>query len=160
LPTSTSRGAKASDTLVPKASLHALQLALQEKDQQLASKEKSAKRLRDIFAAKAHEFREAVFSLLGWKLEFQPNGRVKATSMFHPGPKSKKKTGDDGEEEDEGNFIVFDGENATMKISGGVKSAFAAEIKTHVDFWVEGNGQVPCMLAAMTIDFFEKYHGK
>ena len=158
LPTSTtgSKGGEGSDALIPKASLHALQLALQEKDQQLASKEKAQKRLRDIFAAKAHEFREAVFSLLGWKLEFQPNGRVKATSMFHPGPKKKK--GDEEGDEDEGNFIVFDGENATMKVSGGVKSEFAREIRGLVDFWVEGRGQVPCLLAAMTLEFFDRYH--
>jgi mitotic spindle assembly checkpoint protein MAD1 len=154
LPTTSTRGSKTSDQLIPRASLHNLQLALQEKDHQLASKEKAAKRLRDIFAAKAHEFREAVFSLLGWKLEFQPNGRVKATSMFHPGNKGKK--GD--EDEDEGNFIVFDGENATMKVSGGVKSEFAREIRGLVDFWVEGRGQVPCLLAAMTLEFFDRYH--
>jgi chromosome segregation ATPase len=152
LPTSTGSSRSKSDALIPKASLHSLQLALQEKDQTLASREKSAKRLRDIFAAKAHEFREAVFSLLGWKLEFMPNGRVKATSMFHPGNKGQ------GDEEDEGNFIIFDGENATMKVSGGVKSEFAKEIRGLVDFWVEGRGQVPCLLAAMTIEFFERYH--
>lgn len=150
LPTSSSSGRKSS-ALVPQASLLTLQLALQEKDALIASKDKSQKRLRDIFAAKAHEFREAVFSLLGWKLEFQPNGRVKATSMFYPGPKK-------GEEDEEGNFIVFDGENATMKVSGGVKSEFAKEIRGLVDFWVEGRGQVPCLLAAMTLEFWEKYH--
>jgi mitotic spindle assembly checkpoint protein MAD1 len=74
--------------------------------------------------------------------------------MFHPGNKGKK--GD--EDEDEGNFIVFDGENATMKVSGGVKSEFAREIRGLVDFWVEGRGQVPCLLAAMTLEFFDRYH--
>jgi mitotic spindle assembly checkpoint protein MAD1 len=154
LPTTTGSGSK-SEALIPKASLHSLQLALQEKDQIIASKEKSQKRLRDIFAAKAHEFREVVFSLLGWKLEFQPNGRVKATSMFHPCKKGSKNADD---EEDEGNFIVFDGENATMKVSGGVKSEFAKEIRGLVDFWVEGRVLFTCLLAAMTLEFFDRYH--
>ncbi|KIW05504.1 uncharacterized protein PV09_03387 [Verruconis gallopava] len=171
LPTTAADSGAISDVLIPKASLHSLQLALQAKEQELASKEKAQKRLRDIFAAKAHEFREAVYSLLGWKLEFQPNGRVKATSMFHPGKKGKsgggggggegsKRQDDDADDaaEEAGNFIVFDGENATMKISGGVRSEFANEIKGLVDFWVDGRGQVPCLLAAMTLEFFDRYH--
>jgi mitotic spindle assembly checkpoint protein MAD1 len=137
--------------LVPKASLTRLQLELQDRDASIASKEKSQKRLRDIFAAKAHEFREAVFSLLGWKLEFQPNGRVKATSMFHPGTKGNE------EEDGDGNYIVFDGENATMKVSGGTNSKFAKEIRGMIDHWVDGQGQVPCLLAAMTLEFYDRY---
>jgi len=136
--------------LVPEASLAVLQHTLQNRDAAISSKDKSQKRLRDIFAAKAHEFREAVFSLLGWKLEFQPNGRVKATSMFHPGTKNDEDGG-------EGNFIVFDGENATMKVSGGTNSKFAKEIRGMIDHWVDGRGQVPCLLAAMTLEFYDRY---
>jgi mitotic spindle assembly checkpoint protein MAD1 len=146
LPTS----GEANDVLVPKASLTSLQMQLSERDEALASKEKFQHRLRAIFSAKAHEFREAVFSLLGWKLEFQPNGRVKATSMFHPGTKNE-------EEGEEGNYIVFDGENATMKVSGGTNSVFAKEIRGLIDFWVDGRGQVPCLLAAMTLEFYDRY---
>jgi mitotic spindle assembly checkpoint protein MAD1 len=151
LPTTT-HSSNARDTqLVPKASLSRLQLELQDRDASIASKEKSQKRLRDIFAAKAHEFRDAVFSLLGWKLEFQPNGRVKATSMFNPGTKGAD------EDEGEGNYIVFDGENATMKVSGGTNSKFAKEIRGMIDHWVDGQGQVPCLLAAMTLEFYDRY---
>ncbi|RDI81838.1 hypothetical protein Vi05172_g8293 [Venturia inaequalis] len=136
--------------LVPRASLQTLNLKLTSLNTTLATKEKFQTRLRAIFSAKAHEFREAVFSLLGWKLEFQPNGRVKATSMFHPGTVNE-------EEGEEGNFIVFDGENATMKVSGGTDSAFAREIRGLIDFWVDGRGQVPCFLAAMTLEFYDRY---
>jgi mitotic spindle assembly checkpoint protein MAD1 len=156
LPT-TAHSSNARDAqLIPKASLTKLQLELQSLQHSILSKEKSATRLRDIFAAKAHEFREAVFSLLGWKLEFQPNGRVKATSMFHPGTKGHPGANPD-DEDGEGNFIVFDGENATMKVSGGTNSKFAKEIRGMIDHWVGGRGQVPCLLAAMTLEFYDRY---
>ena len=54
-------------------------------------------------------------------------------------------------------FIEFDGEKGTMKISGGPQSEFAKEIRGLVEFWVDGKGQVPCFLAAMTLEFWEKY---
>ncbi|TLD18332.1 mitotic spindle assembly checkpoint protein-like protein MAD1 [Venturia nashicola] len=145
-----SSGLSESEHLVPRASLETLKLQLQSRDSTLATKEKFQTRLRAIFSAKAHEFREAVFSLLGWKLEFQPNGRVKATSMFHPGTVNE-------EAGEEGNFIVFDGENATMKVSGGTESVFAREIRGLIDFWVDGRGQIPCFLAAMTLEFYDRY---
>jgi hypothetical protein len=37
----------------------------------------------------------------------------------------------------EENSIVFDGENGTMKISGGPNSLFAMELKPLIKFWVE-----------------------
>jgi mitotic spindle assembly checkpoint protein MAD1 len=138
------KGVDSNDTLVPRASLKKLELELQDKDSIIASRDKSLLRLRSVFAAKGLEFREAVFSLLGWQLNFQQNGKVKATSMFYP------TTGDE-------HFIEFDGENGTMKVSGGPQSEYAKEIRGLIEFWVDGKGQVPCFLAAMTLEFFEKY---
>ncbi|QDS71777.1 hypothetical protein FKW77_009287 [Venturia effusa] len=150
-------GPETSQLLVPRASLETLQLQLTSRDETIAAKEKFQTRLRAIFSAKAHEFREAVFSLLGWKLEFQPNGRVKATSMFHPGGTRNNNNNNDDDEgaADGGNYIVFDGENNTMKVSGGTDSVFAREIRGLIDFWVDGRGQVPCLLAAMTLEFYD-----
>jgi len=145
--------------LVPRASLDAVKLQLDEKDETIASREKSLQRLRSIFRAKGLEFREAVFSLLGWRLDFEPNGRVKATSMFYPKlGKGKDSSGDGEADEEEGSsFILFDGEQGTMKVSGGPQSKFAKEIRGLIEFWVDGRGQVPCLLAAMTLEFYERY---
>jgi mitotic spindle assembly checkpoint protein MAD1 len=141
--------------LVPRASLTKLQLSLAEKDAVIASRDKSLTRLREIFRAKGLEFKEAVYSLLGWQLAFQPNGKVKASSMFYKPANSAAATADGGEEEE--HFIEFDGENGTMKVSGGPQSEFAREIRGLIEFWVDGKGQVPCFLAAMTLEFWEKY---
>jgi mitotic spindle assembly checkpoint protein MAD1 len=152
LPTTGASGAN----LVPKGTLERLQLELTERDATIASRDKSLARLKDIFRAKGFEFKDAVFSLLGWNLAFQPNGKVKASSMFYPSARQKaKQRGEEPDGEDE--FIEFDGENGTMKVSGGPQSEFAKEIRGLIEFWVDGKGQVPCFLAAMTLEFYEKY---
>ncbi|TKA73917.1 hypothetical protein B0A55_05049 [Friedmanniomyces simplex] len=130
--------------VVPISTLESVRLQLAETKAQIAQHEKKTLRLKQIWGSKALEFREAVCSILGWKLDFMPNGRVKATSILYPST-----VGQDGEEEEE-NSIVFDGENGTMKVSGGPQSVFAGEIKGLIDFWVEGRKEVPCFLAACT----------
>ena len=114
---------------------------------QLASSSKKITRLKQIWTAKSLEFREAVASILGWKLDFMPNGRVKVTSTFKPAD-------DEGE-----NSIVFDGENGTMKVSGGEQSVFAGEIRDQIVYWVEGRKEIPCFLSALTLEFWERGQG-
>jgi chromosome segregation ATPase len=132
---------------VPLSSLDAVRDELEELRTQLASSTKKISRLKQIWTAKSLEFREAVASILGWKLDFMPNGRVKVTSMFKPAD-------DDGE-----NSIVFDGENGTMKVSGGEQSVFAGEIRDQIVYWVEGRKEIPCFLSALTLEFWERGPG-
>jgi mitotic spindle assembly checkpoint protein MAD1 len=129
---------------VPLATLDATKDELEELKAQLSSTEKKIVRLKQIWAAKSLEFREAVASILGWKLDFMPNGRVKVTSMFKP-----------ADEEGE-NSIIFDGENGTMKVSGGEQSVFAGEIRDQIVYWVEGRKEIPCFLSALTLEFWER----
>lgn len=68
----------------------------------VADKEKRMQRLKEIWTAKSMEFREAVFSLLGWKLDFLQNGRVRVTHMFA------------GNSVDQS--IEFDGEKGKLKL--------------------------------------------
>lgn len=136
-------------TNVSNATLHRLRSELAEKDAAMASKDKHLLRLKQIFTSKSLEFREAVASILGWKMDFLPNGRVRVTSMFHPGDAA-------GAGPDETNSIVFDGEQGTMKVSGGPKSKFASEIRDKIEFWVEGRKEIPCFLAACTLEFWER----
>ncbi len=133
---------------VPLATLDAARDELDELKATLASSNKKITRLKQIWTAKSLEFREAVASILGWKLDFMPNGRVKVTSMFKPAD-------DEGE-----NSIVFDGENGTMKVSGGEQSVFAGEIRDQIVYWVEGRKEIPCFLAALSLEFWEKGPGR
>jgi mitotic spindle assembly checkpoint protein MAD1 len=142
-------GKSPSTKVVPISTLENMRLQLQEAQAQIAQTEKKTLRLKQIWGSKALEFREAVCSILGWKLDFMPNGRVKATSILYPS--SVDESGDEEE-----NSIVFDGENGTMKISGGPQSRFAGEIQGQIDFWVEGQKEIPCFMAACTLEFHDK----
>ncbi|KAF9886301.1 coiled-coil domain-containing protein mad1 [Aspergillus nanangensis] len=158
------RGNPLSVKVIPVSALESMKLEVQDMERVVADKEKRMRRLKEIWTAKSSEFREAVASLLGYKLDFLPNGRVRVTSMFHLSPAYRHGDGDasfdaqgpgsmgNGEE----NSIIFDGENGTMKISGGPNSLFAMEIKPLIKFWVEERKDIPCFLAAMTLDFYDK----
>lgn len=150
--------------VVPRSTLDRTRLERAQLERTVAEKEKRMRRLKEIWTAKSAEFREAVASVLGYKLDFLPNGRVRVTSMFHLSP-AYRHGGAGGEDEDDGpgsmsdgaeNSIVFDGENGTMKISGGPNSLFAREIRDLIKFWVEERKDIPCFLAAMTLDLYDK----
>lgn len=133
--------------LVPQSTLENLRLEMQDLEQQVRDKEKRMLRLKEIFGKKSLEFREAVFSLLGWKTDFRPNGKV-ALSL---------NTGNedgDGDEVDE-RCIIFDGENGTMKIAGGPDSAFALQIRPLIRQWVEGRRYIPGLMAGIILSKVE-----
>lgn len=114
-----------STLLSSQSHLHDLTLQLTEKDKRLL-------RLKQIFAAKTLEFREAVLSLLGWKMEFRADGKF--VLSLNTSKSSGEQDDDDGEEEDES--FIFDGEKGTMKVSGGSESAFALEVAPLFRKWV------------------------
>lgn len=140
--------------VVPISTLDNMKLDLQEMEKVVAEKEKRMRRLKEIWSAKSLEFREAVASVLGYKMDFMPNGRVRVTSMFDISGSGTG--GSDGVDSGVERSIIFDGENGTMKISGGPKSLFALEIRDLIKFWVEERKEIPCFLAAMTLEFYER----
>ncbi|EAA65472.1 hypothetical protein AN0696.2 [Aspergillus nidulans FGSC A4] len=157
------RGHHESVKTVPITTLESMKLQVQDMERVVADKEKRMRRLKEIWTAKSSEFREAVASLLGYKLDFLPNGRVRVTSMFHLSSAYRHGEGNASDARGPGsmgngeeNSIIFDGENGTMKISGGPNSLFAMEIKHLIKFWVEERKDIPCFLAAMTLDFYDK----
>ena len=85
--------------VVPISTLENARQEIKSMEKLVAEKEKRMMRLKEIWSAKSLEFREAVFSLLGWKIDFMPNGRVRVTHMFA------------GNEEQ---TIEFDGEAGTI----------------------------------------------
>lgn len=152
--TRSSRPKASNDPPVPDATLTRLRADLAARDRHIASEATKTLRLKQRWSGIAKEFRAAVASILGWKLEIMPNGRVRVTSEFYRTPEGDADGGGD-----EPNSIVFDAENGTMKVSGGPKSRFAGEIRPLIDFWVEGRGEVPCFLAACTLEFWERAQG-
>lgn len=139
----------AATKVVPISTLDHARLQMSELEAAIAQRDKKQLRLKSIWSAKFLEFAEAVAATLGWKVVFQPNGRFKVTSILYPTSINK-----DGEEEE--NSILFDGEKGTMKVSGGTESVFANEIRPLIEFWVDGRKEIPCFLAACTLEFYDK----
>ncbi|KAK7752071.1 coiled-coil domain-containing protein mad1 [Diatrype stigma] len=133
---------------IPASQLAAARREVDEARAATASAEKRARRLKEVWALKSQEFKEAIFSTLGWTVTFIPNGKMRVESVFCPSPDS-----DDGEHE---NSIVFDGERGTMKVSGGPQSPFARRIADQIQFWVRDKGCIPGFLAALTLEFYEE----
>lgn len=139
--------------MVPTSTVDALKQDLKDMEMVVAEKEKRMRRQREIWTQKAAEFRDVIASVLGYKVYFLPNGKAKVSSMYYGRP---HEADEDSDEEDE-HYIVFDGDNGTMKISGGPDSAFGEDIRELVNFWVKEKKQIPCFLAAMTLEFYEKF---
>ena len=140
--------------VVPVSTVDALKLDLKEMEKVVAEKEKRMRRLREIWTDKAAEFRDVIASVLGYKVIFLPNGKVKLGSLYYGG---RHEVGDLGDSDLDENFIMFDGENGTMKISGGPDGTFGKEIAPLVKKWVKEKGEIPAFLAAMTLSFHETY---
>ena len=131
---------------VPASQLAAAQREIAEARAETASSQKSARRLKEVWASKSAEFKEAVFSTLGWTVTFIPGGKMRVESVYYPSHTDEHE-----------NSIVFDGEKGTMKVGGGPRSAFATRIGDNIQFWVRERGCVPCFLAALTLEFYEEH---
>ncbi|EJT70145.1 spindle assembly checkpoint component MAD1 [Gaeumannomyces tritici R3-111a-1] len=140
------KGAASSFRTVPLSALDAARREVEDAKAEAASAHKTSKRLKEVWAAKSGEFKEAIFSTLGWTVTFIPNGKMRVESVYHP-----------SESDEHENSIVFDGERGTMKVGGGPRSAFAQRIDDQIRFWVREKGCIPGFLAALTLEFYEEH---
>lgn len=146
LATLRSKHADASVPVIPTSVLGAMEREIAAAKAETASAQKSARRLKEVWASKSHEFKEAIFSTLGWTVTFIPNGKMRVESTFFP-----------SQTDEHENSIVFDGERGTMKVGGGPRSAFARRIGDQIGFWVREKGCIPGFLAALTLEFYEEH---
>ncbi|MCJ1388852.1 hypothetical protein MMC18_001702 [Xylographa bjoerkii] len=126
-----------STKVVPISSLENARVEIAELEHTVQEKEKRMLRLKQVFAKTTTDFREAVASLLGWKMDPMPQGRFRLTSLYNP------TTMDDGED-GEGGSLIFDGVSGAMKASS---PEFFLEIKGLIRFWVEERKWIPGFLA-------------
>lgn len=141
------KGRRGTVAVIPASQLDAARREVEEARRATASAEKQARRLKEVWALKSQEFKEAIFSTLGWTVTFIPNGKMRVESVFSP-------SRDPDEHE---RSIVFDGERGTMKVSGGPQSPFARRIADQIQFWVRDKGCIPGFLAALTLEFYEEH---
>ncbi|GBB97088.1 hypothetical protein RclHR1_02910016 [Rhizophagus clarus] len=123
-------------------------LNLEEENKQLisqvADKEKRMTRLKEVWKAKAQEYREAVYSLLGYKVEFLENGRVRLTSMYS--------------EQDDHSLVFTSDEDdlGTMQLVDGGNTEYIKSLDNLIKYWVVERGSIPCFLSSLTMDLFGK----
>lgn len=144
--------------VVPVSSLDALKLDLKDMERQLESKDKRMKRQREIWTDKAAEFRDVISSILGYKITFLSNGKVKVRSMYYQPPRDGEEE-EEQDEDDREDYIEFDGDKGTMKIGGGRDGKFGQAVSQHINYWVGEKKEIPCFLAAMTLEFYEEFGG-
>ncbi|KAI8628239.1 spindle assembly checkpoint component Mad1 [Xylariaceae sp. FL1651] len=132
--------------VIPASQLAAARREIEEAQRETASAQKTTRRLKEVWAAKSQEFKEAIFSTLGWTVTFIPNGKMRVESLYCPSMTDEHE-----------NSIVFDGERGTMKVSGGPQSPFALRIADQIQFWVREKGCIPGFLAALTLEFYEEH---
>ncbi|CAM1503216.1 Fc.00g079920.m01.CDS01 [Cosmosporella sp. VM-42] len=146
LATLRSKGGNSSVPMIPTSVLGAMEREIAAAKAETASAQKTSRRLKEVWGSKSQEFKEAIFSTLGWTVTFIPNGKMRVESTFYPSQTDENE-----------NSIVFDGERGTMKVGGGPRSAFARRIGDQIGFWVREKGCIPGFLAALTLEFYEEH---
>ncbi|GAC95923.1 M protein repeat protein [Pseudozyma hubeiensis SY62] len=147
--TSSSSGpTSSSQALIPQSVVDNLRADLSALQVSIESKDKAMLRLKQVFSAKANEFREAIQSLFGYKVKFLENGKVKLTSTHNRSSNSTS--------------LVFESEGGNvgrMKLMGeAVKFPGLVDVKGLKEYWLAEGGvrqSVPCFLAALNLELYE-----
>lgn len=136
---------------IPKSSYDRV---IEEKTQLSLEKDGFAKlndRLKRQYKLKIGKFLDVIYKFLGYKIEFINEDKVKFI------PKLGNQYNSEGRIE---RFISVDMGNGEMKLN---KESFCADdsnldidIDRLVKFWVVENGQLCCLLSALTLELFEK----
>ncbi|CAO1628712.1 unnamed protein product [Parajaminaea phylloscopi] len=134
--------------LVPASTLANLREEIAALHTSIATKDKAMLRLKQVYSAKASEFREAVQSLFGFKVRFKENGAVQLNSTF--ARSSSRATS-----------LVFHSEPGNvgrMSLAGeAVNDTSLANVPHLREYWL-GTGMrqsVPCFLAALQLELYE-----
>jgi len=140
--------------LVPRASWAAVCEEKAQLEEELRQKEKRLLRLRQVFAAKTAEFREALSAILGVKVAFYDNGQVRVTSqydlgaafVFQPAPRDRGSSGSgEGSNGAARMQLVAQGEGGPQELPQLMRN------------WVEVEQSIPCFLASVTLECYDKW---
>ncbi|KAH9165300.1 mitotic checkpoint protein-domain-containing protein [Lactarius sanguifluus] len=146
VPTDPNPDANGEEQLVPRASWAAVCEEKAQLEAELKQRDKRMLRLRQVFAGKTAEFREALSAILGVKLAFYDNGQVRVTSqydlgaafVFQPAPK-------DGSGGGARMQLVAQGEGGPQELPQLMRN------------WVEIEQSIPCFLASVTLECYDKW---
>ncbi|WFD32847.1 [phosphatase 2A protein]-leucine-carboxy methyltransferase [Malassezia sp. CBS 17886] len=131
--------------LVPLQTVENLRAEIARAHDAMQLKDKGMLRLKQVFTAKANEFREAVQSLFGYKLRFLENGKVKLTSAYARGARVTTLV-----------FRSDEGNIGQMKLQGEAMDGLA-NVAHLREYWLSDGVRhsVPCFLAALNLELYE-----
>lgn len=129
---------------IPKSIYDRSQLENEKLERKIHELNKRIQRLREIFSAKSLEFIDAVYSLLGFKLEFLPSNKIKLISKYV---------------KNDGNCLLIDPNKQTFKTSkfNEEDDEFFTISENLIDFWIKEKNDIPCFLSALNLELFEKH---
>lgn len=132
--------------LVPRQSLEVAMKDKADMEDALKQKEKRLLRLQQVFTAKSAEFRDAIASIMGVKLAFYPNGQVRVTSQYDLNAsfvfQPTSRTGDGGGARMQ---LIAQGEGGPQELPQLMRN------------WVEMEQCIPCFLASVTLECYDKW---
>ncbi|KAG9305195.1 hypothetical protein G9A89_010703 [Geosiphon pyriformis] len=132
------------DDIIPKQSFLNLETENKRLQELIAEKDERTARLKEAFKSKAQEFREAVHNLLGYRVDFLENSRVRLTSIY-------------SEQEDHSFLFTSDEENfGKMRLSGGGNTEYINSISNLIQFWLNDRDSIPGFMSSLTLELFEK----
>ncbi|KAH9021777.1 MAD-domain-containing protein [Lactarius pseudohatsudake] len=146
-PTNPNPDANGEEQLVPRASWAEVCEEKAQLEAELKQRDKRMLRLRQVFAGKTAEFREALSAILGVKLAFYDNGQVRVTSQYDLGaafvfqPAPKDGSGGGGARMQ----LVAQGEGGPQELPQLMRN------------WVEIEQSIPCFLASVTLECYDKW---
>ncbi|KAK0566697.1 coiled-coil domain-containing protein mad1 [Tilletia horrida] len=139
--------------LVPRQVVENYKKDIQDLQKSIQAKDKAMLRLKQVFTAKATEFREVVQSLFGYKIRFLENGKVKLSSVYALSSKGR------------GTNIIFQSNpdnTAQMQLllgdddEGSEGGGALKDLRWLKDYWLgEERHNVPCFLAALSKELYE-----
>ncbi|KAJ7481691.1 spindle assembly checkpoint component Mad1 [Mycena latifolia] len=137
-----SAGESEGEHLVPRESWDAVCKERDELQKVVRQKETRLKRLQEVFASKAEEFKESIAALLGVKLAFFPSGQVRVTSLYDLDATFVFKPAAGGG----GNMqLVAHGE-------GGPE-----DLPSMMTYWVGTEQCIPGFLASVTLEVYDRW---
>ncbi|BFZ63238.1 coiled-coil domain-containing protein mad1 [Saitoella coloradoensis] len=132
--------------MVPAETLTLVRKEIKKMEAALKQSEIRTSRLKEVIGAKMQESREAVWNLLGYKMEFLPEGRVRLVSAL---AKDKQAS------------IVINLDTGTLMRTGETSDEeWSQEMDALMTEWLAEKKTTPGFLAALTLKLFEVHQKK
>lgn len=133
-----------STKMVPMTVVDRVRDEVSQLEKSVAEQKKSKERLSKVYQKLSTDLRQTVFALMGYQVDPQPNKKVRVKSIFST-------------DEDEALTFVPDPNSKTPKYVGiDDSSILTKEYENLVTFWVKERKDIPCFLAALTLELYDK----